>query len=44
MLSIVAGADLPTSFLELEITETVIMANPELAGQVLAQLRLEGSG
>lgn len=44
VLSIVAGADLPASFLELEITETVIMANPELAARVLAQLRTRGVG
>jgi diguanylate cyclase (GGDEF)-like protein len=42
VLSIVAGADLPASSLELEITETVIMANAELAAQVLAQLRARG--
>lgn len=42
VLSILAGADLPASFLELEITETVIMANPELAAQVLTQLRARG--
>ncbi|WP_448626636.1 putative bifunctional diguanylate cyclase/phosphodiesterase [Geodermatophilus sp. URMC 64] len=42
VLSIVAGADLPASLLELEITETVLMANPELAAQVLGQLRARG--
>jgi diguanylate cyclase (GGDEF)-like protein len=42
VLSIAAGADLPASFLELEITETVVMANPELAAHVLGQLRARG--
>jgi diguanylate cyclase (GGDEF)-like protein len=39
VLSILAGADLPASFLELEVTETSIMTNPELAASILAQLR-----
>ena len=42
VLSILAGADLPPSLLELEITETAIMTNPDLAAHVLAQLRARG--
>ena len=42
VLSILAGAELPPSLLELEITETAIMANPDLAAHVLAQLRARG--
>ncbi|WP_143087183.1 putative bifunctional diguanylate cyclase/phosphodiesterase [Geodermatophilus ruber] len=42
VLSIVSGADLPPSLLELEITETALMTNPDLAARVLAQLRARG--
>lgn len=42
VLSILAGAGLPPSLLELEITETAIMTNPDLAARVLAQLRARG--
>jgi diguanylate cyclase (GGDEF)-like protein len=42
VLSIVTGADLPPSFLELEITESVVTSNPERAAKVLGQLRARG--
>jgi EAL domain-containing protein (putative c-di-GMP-specific phosphodiesterase class I) len=42
VLSILGGADLPPSFLEVEITETAIMTNPEQAAHVLTQLRARG--
>jgi diguanylate cyclase (GGDEF)-like protein len=42
VLATLAGAELPASFLELEITETAVMTDPERAGVVVAQLRARG--
>jgi diguanylate cyclase (GGDEF)-like protein len=42
VLATLAGADLPASFLELEITESAVMTNPERAAFIVAQLRTEG--
>jgi diguanylate cyclase (GGDEF)-like protein len=42
VLSLLRGADLPPPFLELEITETAIMTNPERAAHILTELRSHG--
>jgi diguanylate cyclase len=42
VLAILRGADLPASFLELEITETAVMTDPARAATVLAQLHARG--
>ena len=42
VLATLAGADLPASFLELEITETAVMTDPKRAAVVLSQLRARG--
>jgi diguanylate cyclase (GGDEF)-like protein len=39
VLATLSGADLPASFLELEITETAVMTDPERAASVVAQLK-----
>jgi diguanylate cyclase (GGDEF)-like protein len=42
VLAILRGADLPASFLELEITETAVMTDPVRAASVLTQLHARG--
>jgi diguanylate cyclase (GGDEF)-like protein len=42
VLAILRGADLPASFLELEITETAVMTDPARAAAVLRQLHARG--
>jgi diguanylate cyclase (GGDEF)-like protein len=42
VLAVLSGADLPASFLELEITETAVMTDPRRAATVLAQLAARG--
>jgi diguanylate cyclase (GGDEF)-like protein len=42
VLATLLGAELPASFLELEITETAVMTDPARAAVVLAQLRARG--
>lgn len=42
VLSILLAAELPASFLELEITETAVMTDPQRAASVLAQLDARG--
>jgi diguanylate cyclase (GGDEF)-like protein len=42
VLAMLAGADLPTSFLELEITETAVMTDPRRAASILEQLKARG--
>jgi diguanylate cyclase (GGDEF)-like protein len=42
VLAKLLAADLPTSFLELEITETAVMTDPKKAAWVLAQLNARG--
>ncbi|CCG01645.1 putative bifunctional diguanylate cyclase/phosphodiesterase [Blastococcus saxobsidens] len=42
VLATLVGAELPASLLELEITETAVMTNPERAAFVLSQLRARG--
>jgi diguanylate cyclase (GGDEF)-like protein len=42
VLAKLLAADLPTSFLELEITETAVMTDPRRAATVLAQLNARG--
>jgi diguanylate cyclase (GGDEF)-like protein len=44
VLATLLAADLPASFLELEITENAIMTNPERAAHILTQLRARGVG
>ncbi len=42
ILAVLRGADLLADFLELEITETAVMADPKRAASVLAQLQARG--
>jgi diguanylate cyclase (GGDEF)-like protein len=42
VLATLLGAELPASFLELEITETAVMSDPARAAAVLAQLKARG--
>jgi diguanylate cyclase (GGDEF)-like protein len=42
VLATLLGAELPASFLELEMTETAVMSDPARAAAVLAQLKARG--
>lgn len=42
VLGALSGADLPASFLELEITETAVMTDPRRAASILEQLKARG--
>ena len=44
VLAVLSGADLPASFLQLEITETAVMTDPRRAALVLGQLHARGVG
>ncbi|WP_170182513.1 putative bifunctional diguanylate cyclase/phosphodiesterase [Blastococcus colisei] len=42
VLAVLRGAELPASLLQLEVTETAVMTNPERAAFVLTQLQARG--